>query len=59
MRAYGPSLIPAGCTDGDVKRLQAAAGAMHELSAGTRRALLDALQESQRCVAIKQAMTAQ
>jgi aminopeptidase N len=30
---------------------------MRDLSAGTRRALLDALQESQRCVAIRQAMT--
>jgi aminopeptidase N len=28
------------------------------LSAGTRRALLDALQEDQRCVVIRQAMTA-
>jgi aminopeptidase N len=58
MRAYAPSLIPGGCTDADVKRLQAAADGMHELSAGTRRALLDTLQESRRCVAIKQAMTA-
>jgi len=57
MRAYGPSLIPSGCTPADVKRLQAAADNMKDLSAGTRRALLDALQESQRCVAIKQAMT--
>jgi aminopeptidase N len=57
MRAYGPSLIPRGCTPADVKRLQAAADGMRDLSAGTRRALLDALQESQRCVAIKHAMT--
>ncbi|HEX8788330.1 MAG TPA: aminopeptidase N, partial [Telluria sp.] len=57
MRAYGPSLIPGGCGAADVKRLQAAADSMQDLSAGTRRALLDALQESQRCVAIKQAMT--
>jgi aminopeptidase N len=57
MRAYGPSLIPHGCTAEGVKRLQGAADDMRDLSAGTRRALLDALQESQRCVAIKQAMT--
>jgi aminopeptidase N len=57
MRAYGPSLIPHGCTAEGVKRLQGAADDMRDLSAGTRRALLDALQESQRCVAIRQAMT--
>lgn len=58
MRSYGPTLIPGGCTPGDVERLQAASGKLTELSAGTRRALLDTLQESQRCVAIRQAMTA-
>jgi aminopeptidase N len=31
---------------------------MKDLSAGTRRALLDTQQEDQRCVTIKQAMTA-
>jgi aminopeptidase N len=58
MRAYGPSMIPASCTPASVKRLQAASGGMKELSAGTRRALQDTLEEDQRCVAIKQAMTA-
>jgi aminopeptidase N len=58
MRAYGSTLIPAGCTADSVKRLQAAADAGKDLSAGTRRALLDTLQEDQRCVAIRQAMTA-
>jgi aminopeptidase N len=58
MRAYGPALIPAGCTPASVQRLQTAANADKDLSAGTRRALLDALQEDQRCVTIKQAMTA-
>jgi aminopeptidase N len=57
MRAYGPSMIPAGCTPASVKRLQAASTQMKELSAGTRRALLGTLEEDQRCVAIKQAMT--
>jgi aminopeptidase N len=58
MRAYGPALIPAGCTPASVQRLQTAANADKDLSAGTRRALLDALQEDQRCVTIRQAMTA-
>jgi aminopeptidase N len=58
MRSYGPSLIPASCTPASVARLQAAATSMTALSAGTRRALLDTLQEDQRCVVIKGAMTA-
>ncbi|QJE03578.1 aminopeptidase N [Massilia forsythiae] len=58
MRSYGPSLIPASCTPASVQRLQAAAGSMQDLSAGTRRALLDTLQEDRRCVTIKGAMTA-
>ncbi|MDN4056124.1 aminopeptidase N [Massilia sp. YIM B02763] len=58
MRAYGASMIPVGCTPASVKRLQAAADANKDLTAGTRRNLLDTLQEDQRCVAIKQAMTA-
>jgi aminopeptidase N len=57
MRAYGPSMIPASCTPASVKRLQAASTKMTALSAGTRRALLDTLEEDQRCVAIRQAMT--
>jgi aminopeptidase N len=58
MRAFAGSMIPASCTPASVKRLSAAAEQMKELSAGTRRALLDAQQEDQRCVTIKQAMTA-
>jgi aminopeptidase N len=58
MRAYGPALIPVACTPAGVKRLQDAADRDKDLSAGTRRALLDTLQESQRCVTIRQAMTA-
>jgi len=58
MRSYGPSMIPASCTPASVQRLQAAAAGMKDLSAGTRRALLDTLQEDQRCVTIKQAVTA-
>jgi aminopeptidase N len=58
MRSYAYSMIPASCTPASVKRLSAAAATMKDLSAGTRRALLDAQQEDQRCVSIKQAMTA-
>jgi aminopeptidase N len=58
MRAYGPALIPAGCTPASVQRLQAAASGDKALSAGTRRALLDAAEDDQRCVTIRQAMTA-
>jgi aminopeptidase N len=58
MRAFNASLIPASCTPASVKRLSVAAEQMKDLSAGTRRALLDTLQEDQRCVTIKQAMTA-
>ena len=58
MRSYGPSLIPGGCDDAAVQRLQTAADGMRDLSAGTRRALLDTLQDTRRCVAIKGAMTA-
>jgi aminopeptidase N len=58
MRSYAPSLIPASCTPASVKRLARAAATIKDLSAGTRRALLDARQEDQRCVTIRQAMTA-
>jgi aminopeptidase N len=58
MRSYARSLIPTSCTPASVTRLTQAAARMKDLSAGTRRALLDAQQEDQRCVAIKQAMTA-
>ncbi|KFI05868.1 aminopeptidase N [Massilia sp. BSC265] len=58
MRTYANTMIPAGCTPQSVQRLQGAADTMKDLSAGTRRSLLDTLQEDQRCVAIKKAMTA-
>jgi aminopeptidase N len=58
MRSYATSMIPTSCTPASVKRLTQAAERMKDLSAGTRRALLDAQQEDQRCVTIKQAMTA-
>ncbi|THC42478.1 aminopeptidase N [Massilia sp. Mn16-1_5] len=58
MRSYATSMIPVGCTPASVKRLSKAVDSMKDLSAGTRRALIDAQQEDQRCVTIKQAMTA-
>lgn len=58
MRSYAGTMIPTGCTAQSVQRLQRAADTMKDLSAGTRRALLDTLQEDQRCVAIKKAITA-
>jgi aminopeptidase N len=58
MRTYAGTMIPAGCTPQSVERLQRAADTMKDLSAGTRRSLLDTLQEDQRCVAIKKALTA-
>ena len=57
MRAYASVMIPATCTGESVQRLADAAAANPGLSAGTRRALLVAHQEDQRCVAIRQALT--
>jgi aminopeptidase N len=57
MRAYGAAQIPATCTAASVQRLDAAIAGLPDLSVGTRRFLLIAKQEDQRCVAIKKAMT--
>jgi len=57
MRSYANMMIPAACTPASVQRLQVAVGKLKDLSAGTRRALLVAHQEDERCVAIKKAMT--
>ena len=56
MRSYG-ELIPAGCSPASVKRLETAVAQYKDLSAGTRRALLQTHQEDKRCVMIKQTMT--
>jgi len=56
MRSYAGTMIPSGCTPQSVQRLQRAADSMKGLSAGTRRALLDTLQEDQRCVAIRKTL---
>lgn len=53
MRAYAVNMIPASCTPQSVARLQRAAAGMTDLSAFTRRTLLDTLQEDQRCLDIK------
>jgi aminopeptidase N len=58
MRAYAGTMIPTACTPASVERLANAAGKMQDLSAGTRRALQNALEEDQRCVTIRNAMTA-
>jgi aminopeptidase N len=58
MRSYAAAMIPASCTPASVKRLSDAAAKMTGLSAGTRRSLLDAIEEDQRCVTIRNAMTA-
>jgi len=58
MRTYATVMIPATCTPQSVARLQRAASSMKDLSAFTRRSLLDTVQEDQRCVAIKGKMTA-
>jgi aminopeptidase N len=58
MRAYAGAMIPANCTPASVARLGKAAASMTELSALTRRSLLNKQEEDQRCVAIKRLMTA-
>lgn len=58
MRAYATTMIPTACTPRSVQRLSRAADEMKDLSAFTRRSLLDTLQNEQRCVAIKAALTA-
>ena len=57
MRAYSAFMIPTNCTPDSVQRLQDAITRLPDLSAGTRRMLLNAHQEDQRCVAIKKALT--
>lgn len=57
MRDYAGAMIPATCTPASVQRLADAAAANPELSAGTRRALLVAHQEDQRCVSMRKALT--
>jgi aminopeptidase N len=58
MRAYAGTMIPATCTPQSVARLSRAATTMTDLSAFTRRTLLDTLQDDQRCVAIKAKLSA-
>jgi len=57
MRAYAGAMIPANCTPASVARLSKAAASMTQLSALTRRSLLNMQEEDQRCVAIKRLMT--
>jgi aminopeptidase N len=57
MRDYAGAMIPATCTAASVQRLADAAAANPNLSAGTRRALLVAHQEDERCVSMRKALT--
>jgi aminopeptidase N len=57
MLIFGTRMIPAGCTPLSVQRLADTAAQQKGLTAGTRRALLEAQQEDARCVAIRKAMT--
>ncbi len=59
MRSYGRYLIPTNCTVESVQRLQQAANKFTEMSAGTKRSLLTALQSDERCVMIKKKMNIQ
>lgn len=58
MRAYANAMIPASCTPASVRRLSDAAAKMKDLTAGTRRSLLDTLEEDKRCVAIRKTLAA-
>ncbi|MRW93928.1 aminopeptidase N [Duganella sp. FT80W] len=58
MRPYGASMIPATCTPASLQRLDETIAKLPNLSTGTHRWLLVTRQEDQRCIAIKQAMTA-
>lgn len=58
MRAYAYAMIPASCTPASVRRLSDAAAKMKDLTAGTRRSLLDTLEEDKRCVAIRKTLAA-
>ena len=57
MRAYAPSMVPRNCSAVGIARLEAAIAGGKELSAGTRRALLDARESELRCVNIAKGMT--
>lgn len=57
MRDYASAMIPATCTAASVQRLADTAAANPGLNAGTRRALLVAHQEDQRCVDMRAALT--
>ncbi|WDD98859.1 aminopeptidase N [Thalassomonas actiniarum] len=56
MRSYARRLIPATCSEASVKRLDVAIENSAALSAGTQRRLLEAHQEDQRCLTIKNKM---
>ncbi|WP_426369191.1 aminopeptidase N [Pseudocolwellia sp. HL-MZ7] len=59
MRNYGRYLIPMNCSEQSVQRLQKAANTFTDISSGTKRSLLMALQSDERCVMIKNKMNIQ
>ena len=58
MRHYLSTMLPATCTPGSVARLAQAITTHKDLSANTRKALMLAKQEDERCVALQAAMAA-
>jgi len=57
MRTYNRYMIPTTCSVKSVTRLQKAVDTLTNLSEGTKRALLVALQNDERCLLIKEKMT--
>ena len=57
MRSYAADMIPASCTAASVERLANAIKHQKDLSVGTKRALLVAHQEDERCLLIKHKLT--
>lgn len=57
MRSYAQSMIPAGCTDASVARLDKAIAGNPGLSAFTMRSLRERREDAMRCVSIKKALT--
>ena len=58
MRSYAGSMIPTGCTEQSVARLEKAVATLTTLSPGTRRELLSTHEGDQRCLAVRKAFEA-
>jgi aminopeptidase N len=57
MRSYAQTMIPVGCTEQSVARLDKAIAEYRELSAFTARSLREAREDDMRCVTIKNSLT--